>query len=49
MDTLETARKKLAILAEQKDNLLLRIKDDYDLEDVTEVESAIDDGDVALE
>ena len=49
MNSLETANKKLDILAKKKDDLLLRIKDDYDLEDVTEVESAIDDEDVSLE
>ena len=49
MNSLQTAKKQLALLEEKKNNLLLRIKDDYDLEDVTEVESAIDDGDVALE
>lgn len=49
MNSLETANKKLDILAKKKDDLLLRIKDDYDLEDVTEVGSAIDDGEVALE
>ena len=30
-------------------DLLLRIKDDYDLEDATDVESAIDDQDIFLE
>ena len=49
MNSLETANKKLDILAKKKDDLLLRIKDDYDFEDVTEVGSAIDDGEVALE
>jgi hypothetical protein len=39
----------LALLEEKRDDLFLRIKDDYDLEDVMEVESAIDDGDVSLE
>ena len=49
MNSLETANKKLDILAKKKDDLLLRIKDDYDLEDETDVESAIDDEDVSLE
>ena len=49
MNSLETAKKKSALLAEKKNDLLLRIKDDYDLEDATDVESAIDDEDVALE
>ena len=49
MNPLETAKKQLALLEEKKNGLLLRIKDDYDLEDVTEVESAIDDEDVSLE
>lgn len=49
MNPLETAKKKLELLAEKKDDLLLRIKDDYDLEDETDVESAIDDEDVSLE
>lgn len=49
MNSLETARKKLELLVEKKDDLLLRIKDDYDLEDVADVESAIDDQDISLE
>jgi hypothetical protein len=49
MNSLETAKKKSALLAEKKNDLLLRIKDDYDLEDATDVESAIDDEDVSLE
>ena len=49
MTNLETAKKQLELLVEKKNDLLLRIKDDYDLEDVTEVESAIDDEDVSLE
>ena len=49
MNSLETANKKLDILAKKKDDLLLRIKDDYDLEDETDVESAIDDEDLSLE
>lgn len=51
---MQTAKKKLEILEEKKTGLLLRIKDDYDLEDescedAAAVESAIDDGDVSLE
>jgi len=49
MNDLEAAKQKLELLVEKKDGLLLRIKDDYDLEEATEVESAIDDGDVSLE
>ena len=49
MNSLETAKSQLVLLVEKKNDLLLRIKDDYDLEDVTEVESAIDDEDVSLE
>ena len=49
MSSLQTAKKQLDLLVEKKNDLLLRIKDDYDLEDVTEVESAIDDEDVSLE
>ena len=49
MNSLETANKKLDLLVEKKNALLLRIKDDYDLEDETDVESAIDDEDVSLE
>lgn len=54
MNALETAKKQLDLLAEKKDDLFLRIKDDYDLEDescegAAAVESAIDDGDVPLE
>lgn len=49
MTNLETAKSQLVLLVEKKNDLLLRIKDDYDLEDVTEVESAIDDEDVSLE
>lgn len=49
MSSLQTAKKKLEILEEKKTDLLLRIKDDYDLEDATDVESAIDDQDVSLE
>lgn len=49
MNSLETANKKLDILAKKKDDLLLRIKDDYDLEDIADVESAIDDQDISLE
>ena len=49
MTSLETAKKQLDLLVEKKNDLLLRIKDDYDLEDVTEVENAIDDGEVSLE
>ncbi len=54
MNPLETAKKKLDLLVEQKNDLLLKIKDDYDLEDescedAAAVESAIDDGDISLE
>ena len=54
MSSLQTAKKKLEILEEKKTGLLLRIKDDYDLEDescedAAAVESAIDCGDVSLE
>ena len=54
MTSLETAKKKLDLLVEQKNDLLLKIKDDYDLEDescedAAAVESAIDDGDISLE
>ena len=49
MTSLETAKKQLDLLVEKKNDLLLRIKDDYDLEDVADVESAIDDEDVSLE
>lgn len=49
MNDLEATQKKLGSLIEKKNDLLLRLKDDYDLEDATEVESAIDDGDVFLE
>lgn len=49
MNDLEAAKQKLELLVEKKDGLLLRIKDDYDLEDVADVESAIDDQDVSLE
>lgn len=49
MTSLETAKKQLDLLVEKKNDLLLRIKDDYDLEDATDVESAIDDEDVSLE
>ena len=49
MTNVETAKSQLELLVEKKNDLLLRIKDDYDLEDVTEVESAIDDEDVSLE
>ena len=54
MNSLQTAKKQLDLLVEKKNDLLLRIKDDYDLEDescedAAAVESAIDDGDVSLE
>jgi len=49
MNPLETAKEKLELLVQKKDDLLLRIKEDYDLDDVTDVESAIDDQDVSLE
>ena len=49
MTNLETAKKQLDLLVEKKNDLLLRNKDDYDLEDVADVESAIDDEDVSLE
>ena len=49
MNDLEATQKKLGSLIEKKNDLLLRLKDDYDLEDATEVESSIDDGDVSLE
>lgn len=54
MNSSETAKKKLDLLVEQKNDLLLKIKDDYDLEDESRedaaaVESAIDDGDISLE
>ena len=46
---MEAAKKQLDLLVAKKNDLLLRIKDDYDLEDATDVESAIDDEDVSLE
>lgn len=49
MNSLEAAKEQLDLLVEKKNDLLLRIKDDYDLEDETDVESAIDDEDVSLE
>lgn len=49
MTSLEAAKKQLDLLVAKKNDLLLRIKDDYDLEDATDVESAIDDEDVSLE
>lgn len=48
MNSLE-AKKQLDLLVEKKKDLLSRIKDDYDLEDVADVESAIDDQDISLE
>lgn len=49
MTSLETAKKQLDLLVEKKNDLLLRIKDDYDLEDATDAENAIDDGEISLE
>lgn len=49
MNSLEAAKKQSELLIEKRDALFLRIKDDYDFEDVTEVASAIDDGDISLE
>lgn len=42
-------KKQLDLLVEKKKDLLSRIKDDYDLEDVADVESAIDDQDISLD
>lgn len=54
MNVLETERKKLELLVEKKDDLLLRIKDDYDFEDescedAAAIESTIYGGEVSLE
>ncbi|MBQ7331532.1 MAG: hypothetical protein IJW94_07075 [Oscillospiraceae bacterium] len=49
MTGLETAKKQLALLEEKKKDLLLRIMEDYGLEDAAEAESAIDDEEISLE
>ena len=48
MNPLEIAKEKLELLAEKENDFLLKIKEEYDLEDVTEVEDAIVDGEISL-
>ena len=49
VNSLGVAKEQLDLLVEKKNDLLLRIKDDYDLEDAVEAEGVIDNEDASFE